>query len=578
MKKVFTLLLSTAVLATMLTACSSAETTTTTTESTDTSASDSAVATTQTLTGEGDGYGGKITVTVTVDGDTITAVEVDAPDETAGVSDPAISGIPEAIVAAGTVDGVDVVAGATWTSNGILYAVNNALDPDANPYPAVKEDANAEAVAAAEATLGLGIASSGRVQSADDTGTNVYSLNQIYAAVVFDSEGRVLSMNIDQLEVTTPNYDGDGSPHFAGWPSQEYNYDEDHDEVVDGTLTYTDDEFLAAIESWETKKERGDSYLMNSASWADEMAVFEDTFVGMTVDEIYAWFDAYCSDSNGRPLQEPDDSTSEENAAKFNALTEDEQAMLIDLTATATMSLNDSHGNILLAIENAYENRVAVDAATITSLGLGIDTSGRIGPGSDDQGVQVYSFNNTIAAVLLDADGCIVALNVDQMEVATPNYDGASMPNFAGWPGQEYNYDEDHDEVVDGTLIYDDDSFLADVLAWETKKERGDAYLLNSGSWADEIAVYQELFIGMTADEVIAWFTAYCTDSGYPLEADSTDEAEAAKYDALTDDEKSMLADLTAGATMSLNDAHGYILDAILEAMETIKAVDITVG
>ncbi len=577
MKKTVALLLSTAVLASLLVGCSSAETESSTTADTSTS-TDTAV-TSQTLTGEGDGYGGLITVSVTLEGDTITAVDVDAPNETAGVADPAIEGIPEAIVAAGTVDGVDAVAGATWTSNGIIYAVQNALDPVANPYPAVKEDVNAEAVAAAEATLGLGIATTGRLQGSDDTDTGVYAINEVYAAVVFDSEGRVVSMNIDQLEVTSPNYDGDNMPHLAGFPGQEYNYDENHDEVVDGTLTYaTDDEYLAAIDGWQTKKERGDTYVMNSATWAEEIAVFEDTFVGMTVDEIYEWFYAYCADSNGRPLQEPTDSTSEENAAKFNALTEEEQAMLIDLTATATMSLNDGHGNILLAIEKAYENRVAVDAATITGFGLGVDTAGRIGPGSDDQGVQVYSINNAVAAVLLDEEGRIVALNIDQMEISTPNYDGASMPNFAGWPGQEYNYDEDHDEVVDGILGYDDDTFLAEILTWETKKERGDAYIMNTGTWADQIAYYQDLFIGMTADEVLAWFDAYCTDSGNPLEADSSDADEAAKYDALTDEEKAMLGDLTAGATMSLNDSHGYILDAIIDAMYTLKNVDITVG
>ena len=35
----------------------------------------------------------------------------------------------------------------------------------------------------------------------------------------------------------------------------------------------------------------------------------------------------------------------------------------------------------------------------------------------------------------------------------TPNYDGEGMPYFGGWPGQGgYNYDEDKDGEVDGTI------------------------------------------------------------------------------------------------------------------------------
>jgi hypothetical protein len=42
-------------------------------------------------------------------------------------------------------------------------------------------------------------------------------------------------------------------------------------------------------------------------------------------------------------------------------LTDEEKAMLADVTTSATMSLNDSHGNILDAIKKSYENRVVID-------------------------------------------------------------------------------------------------------------------------------------------------------------------------------------------------------------------------
>ena len=314
------------------------------------------------LTGTGDGFGGQITAKVTVEGDKITALEIEAAGETPAIADPAIASLTEAIVAAGTVEGVDVVAGATWTSNGVIYAVKNALDPEANPYPVVEEEKDAEALEAAEASFGLGIQNDGRLgPGSDDTGVPVYSFNQVYATAVFDAEGRIMSLRLDQLEVATPNYDSEGMPHFAGWPGQEYNYDEDHDAVVESTLVYDDESFLAAIEGWQTKRDRGDGYKMNSGSWSSEADKFEEIFVGMTVEEVNEWFVKYCSDLNGRPLKEPGENTKDEDRAKFEALTDEEKAMLVDVTATATMSLNDGHGNILAAIRDAVEACKNVD-------------------------------------------------------------------------------------------------------------------------------------------------------------------------------------------------------------------------
>ena len=534
------------------------------------------------LTGTGDGFGGQITAKVTVEGDKITALEIEAAGETPAIADPAIASLTEAIVAAGTVEGVDVVAGATWTSNGVIYAVKNALDPEANPYPVVEEEKDAEALEAAEASFGLGIQNDGRLgPGSDDTGVPVYSFNQVYATAVFDAEGRIMSLRLDQLEVATPNYDGEGMPHFAGWPGQEYNYDEDHDAVVESTLVYDDDSFLAAIEGWQTKRDRGDGYKMNSGSWSSEADKFEEIFVGMTVEEVNEWFAKYCSDLNGRPLKEPGENTKDEDRTKYEALTDDEKAMLADVTATATMSLNDSHGNILAAIEKAYENRKPLTELSATGFGLGTYHTGRLGPGSDDTGVPVYSFNDVIVAVLVDENGVIESLYIDQLEIATPNYDGEGMPHFAGWAGFEYNYDENHDAVVESTLGYDDDSFLAAINGWQSKRERGDGYKMGSGTWASEADKFEEIFVGMTIEEVEEWFAKYCSDlNGRPLKepGENTKDEDRAKFEALTDEEKAMLVDVTATATMSLNDGHGNILAAIRDAIEACKKVDITVG
>ncbi len=76
--------------------------------------------------GEGEGFGGTIKVKVTMDGDKISKIEVLSHGETAGVSDPAFETIPDAIIAAQSTD-VDAAAGATFSSSGIIEAVNDAL-------------------------------------------------------------------------------------------------------------------------------------------------------------------------------------------------------------------------------------------------------------------------------------------------------------------------------------------------------------------------------------------------------------------------------------------------------------------
>lgn len=78
-------------------------------------------------TGVGSGLNGDIEVTVTVADGKISNVAIDNHEESETISDPAIEGIPAAIVEKNSTD-VEAVAGATMTSDGIIEAVNNALE------------------------------------------------------------------------------------------------------------------------------------------------------------------------------------------------------------------------------------------------------------------------------------------------------------------------------------------------------------------------------------------------------------------------------------------------------------------
>ena len=202
----------------------------------------------------------------------------------------------------------------------------------------------------------------------------------------------------------------------------------------------------------------------------------------------------------------------------------------------------------------------------------------RLGPGADANGTPVYSFNEVIAYVIVDADNRIVDLEVDILEIITTNHDESNEgDNFlAGWPGLSYANDAEGDGVVEGELVMTDDIFTAELNSWLTKRQKGPEYMMNSGSWEAQMDAFEAFFIGKTVDEIVAWNAKATADSnGRPLKADSTKEADVAKYTQLTDAEKAELADLVTSATMSLTDPHGNILDAIVKAEAAAYAVEI---
>lgn len=528
----------------------------------------------ETLTGEADGFGGKIIAEVTVDADgKITDLTLTGADETVGIGDQALVALKDAIVAAGTVEGVDAHAGATWTSKGVFAAVNAALGIEEAAAP----EAQAAAVTASALKHGVGVVCTPRLgpgKDAQDVG--VYSFNEVIAYAIVDSDNRIADLEVDIIEVITPNHDvnNDEDNFLAGWPGQSYNSDAEGDGTVEGQLEETDEIFTAELKQWQSKRQKGDAYKMNSGTWEQEMDIFERFFVGKTVEEIMAWNAKHCSDLNGRPLTAA--SGKDEDVAKFAALTDEEKAVN-DAIAGATMSLTDPHGDILAAIAKAVENCVPMNATSIAKVGLGITVEPRLGPGKDDQGVPCYSYTTTAAGVAFDADGKVVDMYTDALEIITPNHDGADDNCFTGWPGQSYNADTNADGVVEEVWNQTEESFVEQVKTWTTKRSLGNKYKMNSDTWVGEMTAYESVMVGKTAEELEAWFAACFSDlNGRSLRATSTKDEDVAKYAAMTDEQKAEL-DAVAGATMSLKDPHGDIIGAILQADDVAKTVDITV-
>lgn len=211
--------------------------------------------------------------------------------------------------------------------------------------------------------------------------------------------------------------------------------------------------------------------------------------------------------------------------------------------------------------------------------GIGYTTAFRNGPGKDDTGTPVYSFNIAMARATFDEQGRILDVFIDGYEVATPNYDGDSMPHFSGWPGKEgYNVFDHTTATISGISTQTPESAAAEVGKWLTKRQRGDSYHMNpANEWYKQMDFFQNYFKGKTVAELEAWFAKNTTTAGRPIKANTTNEADLAKYNKLTDAEKAALADVVTGATMSIRDSHGDFLGAVGEAYKNRKLVEITV-
>lgn len=316
-------------------------------------------ATAEDLIGEAKGYGGTLRVAVTMDGDRITAVRVTEHHETDGIGTRAIDSMPDAMVAANSAD-VDTVSGATVTSKALQAAVRNALGQDSTASPSSTSGPDGMTATSWSmpdgARQGIGICATGRIgPGSDDQGIPVYSFNVVMASAVFDAEGRILNVLVDQLEVATPNYDGASMPQFSGWPGQGgYALWDDAAGKTSGLSGDTEEDFLTEVSGWTTKRARGESYMLTSGSWQKQMDAYQQAFTGKTVDEIEDWFERSFSDETGRPLK--DGAGTEADQIKYGALSEDEQLALADVVSGATMSLRDSHGDIITALRRAWEN------------------------------------------------------------------------------------------------------------------------------------------------------------------------------------------------------------------------------
>ena len=135
-------------------------------------------------TATGAGLNGPIEVTVTFEADKIADIKIGAHSETPGISDPAFNTVPTAIIENQSL-AIDVVAGATYTSKGILEAVEAAVVMAGGDVEALKATGETEAVVAEDEVLtydvvviGGGAAGIAAASNAKDAGASVLLLEK----------------------------------------------------------------------------------------------------------------------------------------------------------------------------------------------------------------------------------------------------------------------------------------------------------------------------------------------------------------------------------------------------------------
>jgi len=290
-------------------------------------------------TGEAEGYGGTLKVTVTMNDDDITDVKVTEHHETQGVGTRAIDALPDAIEQADSID-VDGISGATVTSNAIKQAVSQAMGMGGVIQQMIPMDTdNATQADSAKGLTGVGMASTGRIgPGKDKEGGQVYSFNVVFACGEFESDGTIRRMKVDQLEVVTPNLGGGSA--FGGFPGS----------VGD------EERFLREVSEWETKGAMGDSYKLTSGSWREQMDAYEQAMAGKTVDEVKEW---YANRGKAAVSGSESEATTADDAGTAQPMYDMADVNMTgkqDAASSATMSLQGEYGDILLAIERAWED------------------------------------------------------------------------------------------------------------------------------------------------------------------------------------------------------------------------------
>ncbi len=221
--------------------------------------------------------------------------------------------------------------------------------------------------------LGLGVVTSiAKSRDAGDEETAQAQADVVMAAVLFDAEGKVVSISIDNAQTRVA-------------------FDEEMQVATDTSVP------------GKTKTELGDDYGMKRVSgiemeWYEQMAEFENWMIGKTVDEIKNLQVKVVDDAHQNVPDVP------------------------ELTSVVTITVE----GYIEAVENAYNNSIEVENAATAGLGTGVSIAKSRGLDESSDVLPMAQIDNTMAAVAFDADGVIVGAIIDNAQIRV-NYDAEGM-------------------------------------------------------------------------------------------------------------------------------------------------------
>ena len=165
--------------------------------------------------GSANGFGGPVNVTFTVSGGVISELEITGDSETPSIGGAAIPELQEAILQAGTIEGVDTIGGATLTSNGVFNAIRSALDGGAGNAPVENEPVESEPVTTEETVADNETATVDMSTIADGSYSGTASGFGGDVTVSFDVAGGVASNVVVSADGETPEIGGDAAESIA---------------------------------------------------------------------------------------------------------------------------------------------------------------------------------------------------------------------------------------------------------------------------------------------------------------------------------------------------------------------------
>ncbi len=257
---------------------------------------------------------------------------------------------------------------------------------------APEETPGEEAPETGTSKLGLGVVTSIARSNDAAEGVNAQAQTDVtIAAVLFDEEGRVVSLMIDTAQTRVA-------------------FDEEMQVATDTSVP------------GQTKVERGDDYGMKRVSeiemeWYEQIAELENWMIGKTLEEI-----------KSLPVKVVDDA-------------HQHVPDIPELTSVVTITVE----GYIAAVENAYNNSIEVENAETVGLGTDISTARSYGLDEANDIMPRAQVDNTMAAVAFDSDGVIVGAIIDNAQIRVEfdaegqvTSDRAASPKTKAQLGDDY--------------------------------------------------------------------------------------------------------------------------------------------